>query len=314
MSLIRPSLMTKASLLVLPILAAVAIAAVTLAGAQQKRMVRMDVPASPANVELKGDETRVPMTRLHLRPVVDVRLDGKGPFPFILDTGAAGTVVDESLVDELNLPVVGEVLIGSPLGGEPIPSRRVAIDGLSLGEVTVSGLNASSLKLPGMFRGENAPRGVLSAHSFPGLLLTFDFPRDEVILRRGSLPEADGKTVFQYTAEDMFPTITIDVAGVKIPAHLDTGSPSVATIPTSYAERLPLASDLVKVGRGRTVDAEIVIMGAPLKGDLTIGSHRWENPKLHFNERLPVANIGSGILSEFALTLDSGNRRISLVK
>lgn len=38
------------------------------------------------------------------RPLVNVMINGKGPYPFILDTGASITAVDPDLIKELALP------------------------------------------------------------------------------------------------------------------------------------------------------------------------------------------------------------------
>lgn len=39
---------------------------------------------------------------------VPVTINGQGPYSFALDTGASGSVIDESIADELNLEQVGE--------------------------------------------------------------------------------------------------------------------------------------------------------------------------------------------------------------
>ena len=38
------------------------------------------------------------------RPVVDLKINGKGPYRFVLDTGATATVIGEELSRELSLP------------------------------------------------------------------------------------------------------------------------------------------------------------------------------------------------------------------
>ena len=41
----------------------------------------------PKKVTIAGDETTIPMDLVGRKPVVDVKINGKGPFKFFLDTG-----------------------------------------------------------------------------------------------------------------------------------------------------------------------------------------------------------------------------------
>jgi hypothetical protein len=57
-----------------------------------------------------ADSRRVPMRVAAGRLViVPVTLDGRGPYPFLLDTGATRSLVDETLADRLSLPRAGAV-------------------------------------------------------------------------------------------------------------------------------------------------------------------------------------------------------------
>jgi hypothetical protein len=47
-------------------------------------------PPPPERVELRTGKAAVPMELFGGRPVVSVHINGKGPFQFILDTGAGG--------------------------------------------------------------------------------------------------------------------------------------------------------------------------------------------------------------------------------
>src|SRR4051794_5882279 len=67
--------------------------------------LRIEVPAKGA---------AVPMLDIGGRPVVEVKINGKGPFPFILDTGATDTVIDSDLNEELSLgDTIKELAIGA---------------------------------------------------------------------------------------------------------------------------------------------------------------------------------------------------------
>src|ERR1700688_2388512 len=74
------------------------------ASAASAQQVVRRVPPPPARIELRVPKTVVPMELFGGRPVVSVRVNGKGPFRFALDTGVTGTVVSKELAHELGLP------------------------------------------------------------------------------------------------------------------------------------------------------------------------------------------------------------------
>ena len=264
---------------------------------------------APNRVELASPEVVVPLRMEKGRPVVEVGIDGKGPFPFILDTGAGGTVLGSDLARELALPEAGETRIGDPIHPHAITAKRVRIGRLTLGGATFSDMTATSMENPSL-REHLGARGVLGLPVFAELLLTLDFGRGEVRIGRGQLPSPDGKDViacrpgFGGTIR-----VPITVGPLELEADLDSGSPAAVSLPDEYMDRLPLEGKPVEVGRARTVTSEFVVYGATLKGAVQIGGHRIENPVLRFN-RLPVSNVGSEVLRRFAITIDQKGRRI----
>src|SRR5207249_2248521 len=67
--------------------------------------------------------------------IVPVKINGKGPYKFVLDTGATFTCIDQKLVDELKLPEwKGPLGIGivQPIGGSV---KFVSLDTIEVGNV-----------------------------------------------------------------------------------------------------------------------------------------------------------------------------------
>jgi predicted methyltransferase len=56
----------------------------------------------------------IPLAMVAGRPQVDVLIDGKGPYPFVLDTGASLNLIDAGVARELGLEVIGQREIGAP--------------------------------------------------------------------------------------------------------------------------------------------------------------------------------------------------------
>ncbi len=102
-------------------------------------------PAVSTRLDVPAGGTTVPMLDLGGRPMVDVRINGKGPYAVILDTGANVTAIDEALVNELGL--------------DSQSSGAFEIDELRLGDLVVHGFRAHAMRggLPGL-GGATPPR------------------------------------------------------------------------------------------------------------------------------------------------------------
>ena len=270
---------------------------------------RMGLPG-PEKVELQSPEVSVPMELFGNRPVVVVSVNGKGPYKFIVDTGAGGTILSQSLADELKLEILGEVRVGSPMGGQSQPGKLVKVDQLEMGQASVLGIQCVAMDLQQLWNEPGSPRGILSAALFAGYLLTLDYPQARIIVKAGELPPANASDVFEYDPAQRLPIIKISVAGTDIEAHVDSGSPRGIVLPKKYAEQLPLATKPVEAGKGRTVDAEFVILKAKLNGVIKLGRYSLDSSDVFFSEVAPVGEIGYDVLRRFALTFDRKNHRI----
>ena len=251
-------------------------------------------------VAVPAQGATIPMLDFGGRPVVEVTINGKGPFRLIVDTGAAATVLDSALAAELSLR-----------------DTDVQLDELRIGPIALEGLRAFVAPLSGLLRGEAAPRGVLSASVFPRHLLTFDFQRRRFLVRAGALPEAQGRTVFSYAGADL-PSIPVRVAGREITVHLDTGAPYGLALPTRYMKELPLSGEPVQRGTARTHAGSSAIYTATLSGDIAVGEFALATRELRFTDvvpdphAVPKGQLGSGALRDFVVTLDASNERVRM--
>ena len=271
--------------------------------------IPMKIPA--VQIQLASDTVMVPMRMVDGRIVVDVMLDGKGPFPFVFDSSAHGSVMDLEFARSQGVALGGQVMVGSPGGagrpGQLATVKRLELGGLALGGMTIVAFTG----LP--FKDADAPRGVLGPYSWTGLLITLDYPHSRLLFRRGALPEPDGREIFGWSAQQPLPLVPITVAGQKLNAHLDTGARYALSLSTSYEKTLPLVAPPVDAGRARTVDQDVAAQRATLKGKLTIGRYTLENPTLMFSTlHQEVGNIGPPLLRQFTFTLDPANRRLRL--
>ena len=134
----------------IPPIAAIALAA-SAAGA--------DVPFPPA----EGGAVTVP-----------AHVNGRGPYPFRLDTGSAGTAVSAALAAELGLRAVARTVVVTPLGEE---TRVVAVLGrIAVGSADAAGLEATVV--PEGFLGGAA--GILGQDFLSRFDYTIDYRRGRV--------------------------------------------------------------------------------------------------------------------------------------
>jgi hypothetical protein len=253
------------------------------------------------DVIVPADGESVPMLDFGGRPVVEVMINGKGPYQFIFDSGASVNVIDRSLTAELDVELL------------------TSVSELRLGKVAVRDLPVAFHQVSQMFGKGAVPRGVLSASSFPGGLVSFDYSAKRIAFRKGALAEPDGKNIFKYDPSDL-PALPVKVAGREITVHFDTGAPYALALPTRYMKELPLSAEPVEKGKAMTHFGTLPIFAAPLNGTISIGEFTIPTRDLLFTNVVPFTSVspkgqvGNDALRELVVTLDSLNHRIRLEK
>jgi len=291
-----------------PTLAALAVV-LTLPFSALAQPAPIDSETAPLETEC-GDVT-VPMKTWGGRAAVDVFLGERGPYTFLVDTGTShAALIDRTLLDELGLELAP---VESADGGADEGGR---LEAFSIGGATFHGVPFLAFDI-GALGSSHAPSGILGLALFESCLLTLDHPAESVRIGTGSLA-TDDPDVVPYRPDPAFDslvTVPIEVAGRHLEAHVDTGSPGEVTLLDRMASELPLAAPPVEVGVARTADGESRVSSAVLEGDVVLAGHRFSSPRLHFADLGPmkatgVGNIGSGLMKDFAVTLDQANRRI----
>ena len=107
-----------------------------------------DPPPPPEKSVLESSKVVLPLDFGAPRPTIEAKINGKGPFLFVLDTGAHGFVINSDLAKELNLPVVGKAAMGNPSNPSAIEVDRVRIESIDLSGVSLSGVVADSWEAP----------------------------------------------------------------------------------------------------------------------------------------------------------------------
>jgi predicted aspartyl protease len=238
------------------------------------------------------------MGRINGVASVDVSINGSGPYRFAIDWGANLFAISPRLAQALKLPRTGKDEMGN---------ENVRVETLSLGGARFLGLTAAV----DPFFDDKQEQGVLGVNVYADLLMTLDYPRKLVVFERGSLPPADGQTMFACDGgDDPEPTVEIMLGEKKIRAILDTGASRFLMLPERLSGELPLKAAPVAAGVATGPQSGTLRpREARFAGMLRLGAISVRDPLLTFHPR-PRAFLGSAFLEHFAVTLDQKGKRV----
>jgi len=239
------------------------------------------------------------------RPIVQLMIDGKGPFPFILDTGASGIIVSDTLAGELGLTPTGKVETGSPIGEEPILVDQTSLASISLAGVERTNVEALIIPLPLDEVGVIGPAVFADEGRFQ-----IDFAKGEVQVG-GAVSDAADINWIPFGSSAPLLDVPVRIGDVEIMAHLDTGAPGALAVPQKWADQLPLLGPVQVVGKARTVDREFEIRAAPTDAIARFGNAELPLRDLMFFD-VDIANLGSDAMHGLTIEYDFAGERFSV--
>ncbi len=268
----------------------------------------------PPRTELLGQTGLIPIKHSSGHITIQAKINGQGPFKFLLDTGASGEGrIDTSLVRLLGLKKIGERLNDDGTGMNIQNQDVVKIDSLQMGDVTFRNLSF----IVGYYSHRSAPprhrvKGILALDLFSDVLLTIDYPEKAVELSRGQLSSDSTAFVTRYSRgrQGLSCLIEVGLGPRKFWAGVDTGHQGSLTLPYDHLKGLRIYGRPVKVGYARTVNNEFELFGAVLVDPLLIAQHKVTSVNATFAREWGYPTIGYHILKRFALTFDQKNRLI----
>ena len=256
---------------------------------------RRRVVQAPKVTRVDAPVVRAPMVGTPTLPLVNVRINGKGPYKLLVDSAANVTLLQMRVADDLKLPILRP--------GDK--SKLVAVKSVTIGDAhfedLVVGARAWSEDID----------GVIGFNLFADLLLTMDYPNQQLVLRKGALPAANGKDIFTYGLDNRSPTLEIVIGGERLNLLVDTGARQALVIPNAIASKLKFAGPLKPGAVLSTFDtAAGQSMEGRLADELEMGVHRIAGTKVHVWEDVPV--LGSDLFKSFVLTFDQKNRTLRI--
>ena len=224
-------------------------------------------------------------TERHLRFTVPVRIDGQGPFDFMVDTGAEATVVTDRLRDRLGLEPAGSaVVVGL---ASRVPVELVAVDGLEFAARVFDGLQVPLLQAQHV-----GADGILGLDTLQDLRVLIDFRTDTIAVDdAASLGGNKGYEIVIRARRKLGRLIITEatVDNVRTSVILDTGAQtSVGNLALSRKLRARSRHEV----RNQDVNGREFQGAVDVVGSLRIGDMQIDNLPVMFTDGPAFTQLG----------------------
>jgi predicted aspartyl protease len=243
-----------------------------------------------------GDSVELPLVGSPTLPLVEVQINGAGPYRLLIDLGSNVTLLRRNVVDASK----GAVMV------ERSTSDIVHVDTIALGDARLEDATVGSYD-------ELDVDGVLGYNVLQHASFTLDFPRQRLVLHRRALSEPDGKTIFPYKIEARMPFVTVRLGGESLSVNLDTGASEWMTIPPDLQSRLrwqaPPAPGRM-TSNNQTGDTRV--LEGHLAGTLRFGELKIASPLIYVNPDAAHPWLGAAAMAGAVWTFDPRRQRVQV--
>lgn len=221
--------------------------------------------------------------------IVDATINGKGPFPMLLDTGVGTTIISPDAAREAGVSKrIKSIEIDRFSATGRIPCRVQSIEHIS---------RALGLKI----------EGILAYGVFKGVLLTYDYPNREIRLRKGAFSDVElAQPGVVPTSSGKRPFIAASTGAQEFTVLLDTGSSRGLTL--KKLDRFTFDQPLRPIGARMRLNGLFVVESGRLAGDMKLGPLTLARPII--NSSVSVDLVGQAIMRDYVITFDQVNHRV----
>lgn len=260
-------------------------------------------PPTPPPVPLP-DEAVLAFGSNQQRMTVPVTIDTRGPWPFVIDTGAERTVVSRELAGVLGLPAGPSVNVIAMTG--PVKVGSVIVSSLS-----VSKISRETIEAPALQARDLGAAGMLGIDALQGHAIAIDFVHDRMTVkpsrRRTSARPAPLPGEVVVSARSLYGQLIVTDAfwhGKRIAVIIDTGSPVTVgnnALLAAITRRPRLIGPLdMTSATGRTLHTTAFSVDA-----LDIGGISFRGVRVAFSDVPPFARFGLGATPALLLGMDT---------
>jgi PDZ domain/Aspartyl protease len=271
------------------------------------------------------DSFTVPFELVDNRIFVDVWLDGRGPFKFILDTGGDGILSQEAAARVGARH--GEETEGRGAGESVVKAWQTSVGETRLGGLALKDQPFTVFDFSDLRHVFGARRfdGVIGLSVFSRSVVRVDYERLRLTFTRPENFSYSGAGLaVPFERERLIPVIRGEVDGIQARFGLDTGDRSALTLKGPFVEGhglrehyTPRVEAVTGFGIGGPIRAQVVRVGS-----LKFGGFEIRGPVTRLSLQKGGAfaaadvagNIGGAILKQFTVTFDYTRRRIYFEK
>jgi hypothetical protein len=179
-------------------------------------------PLTPAVIDntLAIGGQKIKAREIETRLSIDVRIDGRGPYRFLVDSGADTSAVGLRIAHDLQLP------LGTPAILDGMTARNI-VDRVKVDSMTVGPTTVSNLELPALREGDVGGDGLIGIDALAQQRLMMDFEKHLVSVEDARIPEKfDPRAIVIIGRRQHGQLILTHVkaAGLPLDAVIDTGS------------------------------------------------------------------------------------------
>jgi hypothetical protein len=269
-------------------------------------------PLPPAHYDstlnIGGEEVEARKVRSRLG--VEVRINGAGPYRFVVDSGADTSVVGLRIARALKLP------LGTPATVNSMTARHI-VDRVRVAELTVGSSKFRNLQLPALRETDVGGDGLIGIDALVQQRLLMDFEKRSIKVEDGRIPikAMPGDIVVTARRKRGQLILTqVKAAGLPLEAVIDTGS-EVTIGNTKLRDRLIRGQrDKFWTVEATGVTGVTIKMQMAVIGELQLGPVTLRDIPIAFADVPPFALFG--LSNEPALLLGTDMlenfRRVSL--
>lgn len=298
------------------LLAGGALAALAGPAPAQPQQLRLDLPdpeAEPGSTQVATGRDKVS------RITAPVTIDGRGPFDFLVDTGANRSCISQKLAESLQLASGPQMSVHTVVGQSV---RRSVF----IGRLEVGGRNLLRVKAPVLPIREPDTDGVLGIDWLKGQRLVLDFRRQTLAIERSRAERAEeGRVIVPARRRaGQLTIIDAEMGTTRISAMVDSGASisigNAALLALVEADNLRFQRKFERVEMtslaGETFTGSLYYLPFVRLGGLQLGNVPVVFANVHvFNlwkmQNTPSLLLGMDLLSEFdAVALDFGRSTV----
>ncbi len=266
----------------------------------------------PRSVSLPAGETVLPTRWVQDMPLVQVALEGRGPYEFLIDTGSSATILSKRVADEAGLEPLAGVAYAMGAHGDVVGTSDLRrVETLEIGPCRFHDTAVLVLDLEPLRRSFQVPfDGIVGYPMFMETTWTLDYPRRQVVLGTPPLDPPDGREILPLPPRSPRPDLLVPLGDATHRFLLDSGSNDAISLRGGVGEyvfrEFPVFAEVTGSISGNLTLARI----GRLSDSLRLGEHEIENPLASIDAE--GQRIGSRILKHFEITFDPPRDRIRI--